>query len=93
MKTATIPSIRVEPDFRNEVEEVLGKDESLSQFVESALRASVRQRRDQAEFLRRGMASLAAAQKSGEYFEVGDVLARLKRKLNSARARSADEFR
>ena len=34
MKTATIPSVRVEPDFRAEVEAVLADGETLSEFVE-----------------------------------------------------------
>jgi hypothetical protein len=87
MKTATIPSVRVDPEFRDEVERVLGKDESLSQFVEAAVRASVRQRKNQAEFVARGMSSLANARKSGEYFEAGEVMRRLRVKLDSAKAR------
>ena len=48
MKTTTIPSIRVEPDFRAEVEAVLAEGETLSQFVEASVRASVERRRMQA---------------------------------------------
>ena len=33
MKTATIPSVRVEPEFRAEVESVLVEGETLSEFV------------------------------------------------------------
>lgn len=87
MKTATIPSVRVEPEFRDEVEKVLGKDESLSQFVEAAVRASVRQRKDQAEFVARGVGSLTRARRSGEYFDAGEVMQRLRAKLDSAKAR------
>lgn len=35
MKTATIPSLRVEPEFRAEVEAVLGEGETLSEFVDA----------------------------------------------------------
>lgn len=35
MKTATIPSVRVEPEFRAEVEAVLGEGETLSEFVDA----------------------------------------------------------
>jgi hypothetical protein len=45
MKTTTIPSIRVEPDFRAEVEAVLADGETLSQFVEASVRATVERRR------------------------------------------------
>ena len=88
MKTATIPSVRVDPAFRSEVEQVLGVGESLSEFVESALRASVRQRRDQAEFLVRGKRSLADAKKSGIYFDATIVLNLLEAKLAGAKARA-----
>lgn len=84
MKTATIPSLRVAPEFREEVEQVLGQNESLSQFVEAAIRASVHRRKSQAEFLARGARSLAAAKESGESFDAGEVMQRLKRKLASA---------
>ena len=44
MKTATLPPIRVAPDFRHELEGVLEQGESLSQFVENAVRATVARR-------------------------------------------------
>ncbi|WP_432727218.1 YlcI/YnfO family protein [Variovorax sp. W6] len=84
MKTATIPSVRVEPEFRDEVERVLGEGETLSQFVEAAVRACVLQRKSQAEFVARGMKSLASARRSGEYVEAGEVVQRLRTKLESA---------
>lgn len=87
MKSATIPSVRVDPAFRSEVEQVLGKDESLSEFVESAVRASVRQRQNQSEFLARGRRSLADAKKTGVYFDAGVVLNRLEAKLAAAKAK------
>lgn len=87
MKTATIPSVRVEPEFRDQVEQVLGKGESLSQFVETAVRACVLQRKNQAEFVTRGMKSLASARRSGDYVDAGEVVDRLKAKLESAKKR------
>ena len=45
MKTTTIPSIRVEPDFRAEVEAVLADGETLSQFVEASVRATAERHR------------------------------------------------
>ncbi|RZL61168.1 MAG: prevent-host-death protein [Variovorax sp.] len=89
MKSATIPSLRVAPEFREEVEQVLGQNESLSQFVEAAIRASVHQRKSQAEFLARGARSLAKAKNSGEYFDAGEVMQRLKSKLAEAKLKRA----
>ena len=79
--------MRVDPAFRSEVEQVLEKDESLSQFVESAVRASVRQRRDQAEFLARGRRSLADAKQTGIYLDAKVVMNRLEAKLTAAKAK------
>ncbi|MCR8959795.1 prevent-host-death protein [Variovorax sp. S2] len=93
MKTATIPSVRVDSEFRKEVEQVLGKDESLSQFVEAAVRASVRQRKEQHEFMARGLQSLADARESGEYFDAGEVMRRLRMKLSAAKAQRASPAR
>ena len=93
MKTATIPSLRVEPEFRAEVEQVLGKGESLSQFVETAIRACVFQRKSQAEFVARGMTSLADARRSSEYFDAGEVMRRLKTKLDSAKKQQSRAHR
>jgi len=85
MKNATIPSVRVDPEFRAEVEAVLGEGETLSQFVEAAVRAGVERRRIQSEFIARGLRSRDAARKSGDYVDAEVVLADLQRKLAAAR--------
>lgn len=89
MKTATIPSVRVEPEFRAEVESVLAEGESLSEFVEASVRASVARRRVQAEFIARGLRSRDDARRTGRYVDADDVVAGLQRKLDAARARLA----
>ncbi|GAA0753021.1 YlcI/YnfO family protein [Ideonella azotifigens] len=88
MKTATIPSVRVEPEFRAEVEAVLGKGESLTEFVEAALRASVERRRLQSEFIARGLRSRDEAHRTGDYVAADVVLEGLQRKLDAARAKA-----
>ena len=89
MKTATIPSIRVEPDFRAEVEAVLGQGESLSEFVEASVRASVERRRTQTEFVARGLRSRDEARRTGEYVDADVVMAALQHKLDAAHAAHA----
>jgi chitinase len=89
MKTATIPSVRVEPEFRAEVESVLAEGESLSEFVEASVRASVERRRVQAEFIARGLRSRDEAKRTGDYVDADDVVTALQRKLDAARARLA----
>lgn len=87
VKTATIPSVRVEPEFRDEIESVLAEGESLSEFVEASVRASVQRRRVQAEFIARGLRSRDKARRSGDYVDADAVVAGLQRKLDAARPR------
>jgi hypothetical protein len=89
MKTATIPSVRVEPDFRAEVEAVLADGETLSEFVEASVRTGVERRRVQAEFIARGLRSRDEARLAGGYVDADVVLEGLQHKLDAARARLA----
>ena len=75
MKTATLPPIRVAPDFRVELEGVLEQGESLSQFVENTVRSTVAKRKNQAEFIRRGMAAIDATQRDGSVIPAELVIA------------------
>ena len=87
MKTATIPSVRVAPAFRAEVVSVLAEGESLSEFVEASVRATVERRRAQAEFVARGLRSRDDALRTGEYILAEDALGKLQHKLDAARSR------
>ena len=96
MKTATIPSVRVEPDFSAEVEAVLADGgwrmadgETLSEFVEASVRAGVERRRVQGEFVARGLRSRDEARRTGDYVDADVVLDGLQRKLDAARVRLA----
>jgi len=85
MKTATLPPIRVTTDLRLEVEGVLEHGESLSQFVESAVRATLAKRKTQVEFIRRGIAAIEATQRDGSGIPAEQVIAKLEAKLSTAR--------
>ncbi|MDO8292559.1 MAG: YlcI/YnfO family protein [Gallionella sp.] len=77
MKTATMPALRVQPELRQAAEKMLRPGETLSAFVEDALRRNVELRRVQQEFIARGLASRDAAKKSDVYFSAGEVLQEL----------------
>jgi hypothetical protein len=85
MKTATLPPIRVAPDLRLELEGVLEQGESLSQFVENAVRATVAKRKTQAEFVRRGMAAIEETKRNSSGISADVVLAKLEAKLAAAK--------
>ena len=87
MKTATIPSVRVEPELRAEVESLLSEGETMSEFVEASVRATVLRRRNQAEFIARGLRSLDDALRTGDCVDADVVVQKLQRKLDAARKR------
>ena len=85
MKTASISSVRVQPALREQVQAALREHESLSEFVESAIRQAVQQRRHQAEFIARGLRSLEQARANDDYVDADTVVRQLEDKLASAR--------
>jgi len=85
MKTATIPSLRVEPELRAAAEDVLEEGETLSSFVEQSIRDGVQRRRAQREFIARGLKSRNAALRNQDYVPAGKVLGRLEGMLQKAK--------
>lgn len=85
VKNATIPSVRVEPELRAEVESRLSDGETVSEFVETSVRATVLRRRNRAEFIACGLRSLDDARRGGDYVETATVLRKLQRKLDAVR--------
>ena len=88
MKTATIPSLRVQPELRQSAEAVLQEGETLSSFVEEAVRRNVTYRRAQQDFIARGLAARDAARASGEYVDAAEVLDKLGKRLAQVQAGS-----
>lgn len=86
MKTAAIPSVRVEPELRAEVESLLGQGETVSEFVEASVRAAVMRRRHQAEFIARGQRALEAARQADDFVSTEAIVEGLQRKLDAARS-------
>ena len=85
MKSATCPSIRVEPELRDAAESLLGDGETLSGFVEQSIREGIERRRNQSEFVARGIESREAARHTGDYLPASEVLAKLKGRLDAVR--------
>lgn len=86
MKTATLPSLRVEPELRQAAEAVLHQGESLSSLIEQSLREEVNRRRMQAEFIARGLAAREEAKRTGVYYTVDEVMGSLRQILDETRA-------
>jgi len=85
MKTAVIPQVRVEPELRAQLEAVLGDNETLTEFVEDAVRRAVERRRVQAEFYARGEAAWQEYLRTGASVPADDVMDKLQAKIEKRR--------
>ncbi len=85
MKSAVIPQVRVEQELRAELEAVLRQGETLSEFVEAAVRSAVEFRRVQTRFHERGQAAWEHYESTGESVPADKVLAKLQAKLDARR--------
>ena len=87
MKTATFPSLRVEPELREAAESVLQEGETLSNFIETSVRETIERRRARAEFIARGLQSRDEARRTGVYHSPTCVHAELRKMLAEASKR------
>ena len=85
MKTATFPSLRVEAELREAAESVLRDGETLTGLIETAVRETIQRRRNQDEFLARGLRSLDDARRTGIYHAATAVHGELQRRLDARR--------
>ncbi|MDL2407728.1 YlcI/YnfO family protein [Rhizobium calliandrae] len=86
MKSASIPSLSVDPELRAAAESVLKEGETVSAFVKSSLRAQIHYRRTQEQFIARGLAAMDEEKRTGVYYDSEDVLGMLTAKLVKAKA-------
>lgn len=57
----------------------------MSQFVENAVRTTVAKRKNQAEFIRRGLVAIESTQRDGNGVPAEQVIVKLEAKLEAAR--------
>ena len=86
MKTATIPPVRIDPSFRQDIEQSLERGESLASLVETAVRNEVTRRRVHSEFVRRGMDAINRTVAAGDGIPAELVIAKVEAKLANARS-------
>ena len=91
VKSRTIPPLRVSEQLRADAEGVLGPGETLSAFVLDAVSRSIDFRKNQLDFLARGMTSAERARSLGGYVPADKAVARLRKRLGRAqRTRGRD---
>lgn len=89
MKNATLPSLRVDQGFREQAESVLNEGETLSAFMEEAVRYQIQRRTIQREFIAKAMRAKADAERTGIYHSAEDVLAELREIIDNAKQSKA----
>ena len=89
MKTATIPAIRVEPEFRQELEASLDAGETLSEFIEASIRGTMEWRRTQDAFLARSHMAIERTLSEGGGVSPEELMGRMQGKLAEARRKLA----
>jgi len=92
MKTSTLPPVRVADDLRAAAERVLNDGETLSSFIESAVRSAVEYRRVQTEFHARGQAAWEEYQRTGVSYSTEVVVAKLRQMTAERRAQIESEI-
>lgn len=88
MKTTTIPPVRIAPQLRQEIELALEAGETMAALVETAVRREVLRRREQTEFVRRGLAAIERCKAADDSIPAEAVIAKLKARARAVRKRT-----
>jgi hypothetical protein len=86
MNETVKPSVLDDEDFHAAVESVLREGETVADLIDRSARAEVEYRREQAEFVARGLAALEEAERTGVWYTTEDVLSMMRAKLDAAKA-------
>jgi hypothetical protein len=86
MNAKSFVSVQVDPEVHDLIDTVLLDGESVSRFVEQAILKKVVDRRSQSGFFARGIASRDEARRNANYISADEMLARLSRRLDTAKA-------
>jgi hypothetical protein len=92
MKTALLPTTRIDPALRRELEAALKEGETLSAFITASVRSELQHREAQRVFIARGLAAEEAAETRDDWLDADDVVRQVKAlasKLGSAPRRRA----
>lgn len=86
MNETVKPSVLDDEDFHAAAESVLREGETVADLIDRSARAEVEYRREQAEFVARGLAALEEAERTGVWYTTEDVLSMMRDKLDAAKA-------
>ena len=86
-RSATLPPIRVAPETKASLEAVLREGESLTQFIENAVRREAEFRVEQNAAIARAKKALRGAHKGAGLMTSEDFLAGMNQRANAAQQR------
>jgi hypothetical protein len=86
-RTATLPPIRIAPETRASLEAVLREGESLTQFIESAVRREAEFRAEQRAASARAKKALRSADKGAGVMTADDFLSGMQQRAKAAQGR------
>lgn len=86
-RSATLPPIRVAPETKASLEAVLREGESLTQFIEGAVRREVEFRAEQNAAIARATKALRSADKGAGLLTAEDFLAGMAQRAEAAQQR------
>lgn len=87
-KEAWLPSVRVEKQLREQLEDVITGSETMGSFIEASVRAEILDRQARQAFLDRGLRSKEDAERTGVYYSGDYVLGQLDGILATAKAKA-----
>lgn len=87
MRTAVLPSVRVERALRNDAESVLDEGETLSDFIATCVRGGIAWRRARDAFVARAYDTVDRSDRDSHGISPEDLLRRMDERLNAARSR------
>ncbi|MDQ0422523.1 prevent-host-death protein [Rhizobium sp. CRIBSB] len=86
MNETVKPSVLDDEEFHAAAESVLREGETVADLIDRSARAEVDYRREQAEFVARGLAALEEAERTGIWYDADEVHAELRAKLDKKKA-------
>lgn len=85
MKTTILPPLRVSPAFRKTAEKVLEEGETLSSLMLTAVTRAIQVRKQERDFIARGLASSRKAKQTRKYLAADLMMDKLGKYLATAR--------
>ncbi|MBX9467386.1 MAG: prevent-host-death protein [Rhizobium sp.] len=86
MNETVKPSVIDDEEFHAAAESVLREGETVADLIDRSARAEVEYRRDQADFVAKGLVGLEEAERTGVWYEAEEVHAELRVKLEKKKA-------